>query len=251
MIISFIIFLIIFLFHSFFYKHDLFCIFNIIFTLISFFSIYSIFFNRNKIKRECFINCIFEKTSFLYKILNSYIFIGLISLVLALFYTLVLILFLIKTDLISLIIIFIGIFLADILFKKLSSIGIKKEYNDWILIGFISFISSSILSIILIIKNYYFTTLPQFLDIDLIKTYKNISHIYFSNCWFIQKILNYSNLLDSLKAFISEKVILLNLNSIIKVFAVLQFLFVSFIGIYSIHYIYFFIKKFLKDNYGK
>lgn len=243
MIISLIFFIVIFLYHTIFYKYDLFCLFNISFFLVITKSNFDIIFNRNKIKRKCFVNCIFEEQSFLYKILNSYFFISLISLIIAIFYSFVLTIFLIKIDLASLIIIFIGLIIADFYFNKLSSIGIKKEYNKWILIGIISFLSSFILSLILILKNYYFSTLPNFLDVSFLKTYENISKIYFSNCWFIQKLLNYSNLLDSLNGFIAQKAILLDISSIIKIFVLIQFLFVSFIGILSLHYVYFFIKK--------
>ena len=242
MIISLIFFIIIFLYHTFVYKHDLFCLFNISFILLILFSNFQVIFEKSKIKRKCFINCIFEKDSFLYRLLNSYFFIFLISLFIAIFYTLILIQFLIKTDLINLIIIFLGIILADVLFKKLSSIGIKKEYNNWILISFVSFISSTLLSFILIIKNYYFSTLPQFLDINFLKTFENISHIYFSNCWLMNKFLYFSNLIDSLNGFIAEKAILLNINSLINIFVAIQFLFVSFIGIFALHYTYFYIK---------
>ena len=246
MIISLIFFTIIFLYHSFIYKHDLFCLFNISFILLIVFSNFQVIFEKSKIKRKCFINCIFEKESFLYRLLNNYFFIFVFSLLIAILYTIILIQFLIKTDLINLIIIFVGILFAEIIFNKLSSIGIKKEYNNWILISFVSFISSTLLSFILIIKNYYFSSLPQFLDINFLKTFENISHIYFSNCWVMNKFLYFSNLIDSLNGFIAEKAILLNINSLINIFVAIQFLFVSFIGIFALHYTYFYIKISLK-----
>ena len=207
--------------------------------------IYKIQENRLKIKKECFIKCVFKKESFLFKLLNSYFFTALFSIVLAIVYTVFEILFVIKTDLITLIIIFTGMFLSGFLFDKFYKLGIKDEYNKWMAIGFVSFVGAFILSIILVVKNYYFSSIPGFLDVSLVKTYQNLNHIYYSNCWFMQDLLSFSNFLDSIDVWILSNLIL-NAKGIIAFFAFVKYIFVSFVSVYVLFNLYFFAIKIRK-----
>lgn len=233
----------------FLYKFDNICLFTIIFISWIFSSIYIVVLNRQKIKKKCFVNCLFKEESFLFKLFNRYFFIYSYSIFLSLFYTFVLLIFILKIDMISLIFTFIGIFVSYYFFKKIyKKSGLKEEYNKWILFSLFSIWSASFLILMIIVKNYYFSSIPSYIDLSLIKTFNNLNIIYHSNCLIINTLLNLSNFLDALNNWLITNVFL-NSTGIVKVIAGINFIFVSFIGIFAMHYLLFFTINYLEESY--